>query len=214
MKIRRLVTKLRAAVAILVVAMLAMATATATAQTTSFTFQGKLNDVGLAANASCDTQFKLCSFAAGGVQNGSTMSVPAIVVTSGITTARLDFGAVFDGSDKFLEIGVRPAGSNAGSSNTTQSDNNFIGSGANGAVVGVKNDRPSTVFVNAFREQQDENTKQKELIDAQKRKLAAQDEAIATFARRLDELSKRVDGRNSLRRPASRRRGNQTKSRR
>jgi hypothetical protein len=47
-----------------------------------------------------------------GTQQGATQSLPAVPVTNGIFVVPLDFGAaVFDGSPRFLEIGVRPAGS-------------------------------------------------------------------------------------------------------
>ncbi|MBS1796540.1 MAG: tail fiber domain-containing protein [Acidobacteria bacterium] len=83
----------------------------AEAQTTAFTYQGKLNDNGLAANAGFDLQFKLFDSNLGGNQVGGTVAVPNVAVANGIFTVRLDFGAVFDGTNRFLEIALRPAGS-------------------------------------------------------------------------------------------------------
>jgi len=87
---------------------------TLTAQTplgTAFTYQGRLTDAGLPANANYDLQFKLFDAAAGGVQAGSTLTRTNVAVSAGLFTVSLDFGAVFAGSKRFLEIGVRPGGS-------------------------------------------------------------------------------------------------------
>lgn len=80
----------------------------AQAQTTAFAYQGKLSNAGSPANGSFDLQFKL--FDAGGTQVGPTFTNPSVTVTNGVFTVQLDFGAVFDGSARYLEIGVRPAG--------------------------------------------------------------------------------------------------------
>ena len=94
----------------------------ANAQTTSFTFQGKLTDDGGPANGAYHLQVKLFDTPAlnSGTQIGSTLTFdgaqgnqPAVVVTNGVFTVQLDFGAnAFPGADRFLEIGVkRPADS-------------------------------------------------------------------------------------------------------
>lgn len=91
------------------------AASTAFAQTTAFTYQGKLTDAGSPANATFDMQFKLFDTVDVGTdaQQGGTITNPTVQVTNGVFTVQLDFGAgVFDlGPDRFLEIGVRPAGS-------------------------------------------------------------------------------------------------------
>ena len=86
------------------------------AQTTAFTFQGKLTDGGSPANGEYDMQFKLYDTptVGTGLQKGMSFPVNPVTATSGVFTVVLDFGAgagVFDGADRFLEIGVRPAGS-------------------------------------------------------------------------------------------------------
>lgn len=82
------------------------------AQTTAFTYQGKLTDAGNPANGNYDLQFKLYDSLSGGTQQGGTLTNPTVAVSAGVFTVTLDFGAsVFGGSDRFLEIGVRPAGS-------------------------------------------------------------------------------------------------------
>ena len=84
------------------------------AQTTAFTYQGKLNNSGTPANGQYDFQFKVfdsTDFVTGS-QVGSTITRVGVQVATGIFTVDLDFGpGVFDGSARFLEISVRPAGS-------------------------------------------------------------------------------------------------------
>src|SRR5882724_3434889 len=91
--------------------MVLMAPMLAFAQTASFTYQGKLSDSGNPANGNYDLQFKLYDALTGGAQIGvrTRTDVP---VTGGTFTVQLDFAAgAFNGLDRFLEIGVRPAGS-------------------------------------------------------------------------------------------------------
>lgn len=84
---------------------------TANAQTTNnataFTYQGYLTDANGAVNATCAFQFSLYDAVTAGTQIGSTQSVPAIVVTDGVFSVQLDFGAgAFNGEDRFLQIAV------------------------------------------------------------------------------------------------------------
>lgn len=84
------------------------------AQTTEFTYQGKLNDGATAANANYDFEFKLYDAGSGGALLG-TRAVSGVLVSNGTFTVRLDFPAAsFNGGERFLEIGVKPAGSAAG----------------------------------------------------------------------------------------------------
>ena len=86
----------------------------AQAQGTGFTYQGRLADAGNPADALYEMQFKLFDTAtvATGIQQGSAITDPAVQVTNGVFTVQLDFGpGVFDGSARYLEIGIRPAGS-------------------------------------------------------------------------------------------------------
>src|SRR5262245_30749121 len=82
-------------------------------QTTAFTYQGKLTDSGNLANGQYDLQFKLFDTVTvgTGTQQGSTVTVSNVLVTSGIFTVSLDFGACascFNGAARFLEIAVKP----------------------------------------------------------------------------------------------------------
>jgi Chaperone of endosialidase len=82
------------------------------AQGTAFSYQGKLTEGGIAANGQYDFQFKLFDAVSGGTQQGASVTQPTVQVSGGVFTVQLDFGApVFDGSARYLEIGVRPAGS-------------------------------------------------------------------------------------------------------
>src|SRR5512138_3746072 len=84
------------------------------AQTTAFTYQGRLTEAGNPANGTYDLQFKLFDTVTvgTGTQQGATLTNPTVQVTAGSFSVQLDFGAtVFDGSARYLEIGVRPAGS-------------------------------------------------------------------------------------------------------
>ncbi|HEX8368824.1 MAG TPA: hypothetical protein VF604_09800 [Pyrinomonadaceae bacterium] len=85
----------------------------ASAQTSAFVYQGKLQDGGVAANGTYQFEFKLFDAAAGGNQIGNTISNLPATVTGGIFAVNLDFGASnFDGTPRFLEIGVRLNGGN------------------------------------------------------------------------------------------------------
>src|SRR5689334_4519562 len=85
------------------------------AQTTTFTYQGRLNSGGSPANGSYDFRFTLWDALSGGTQQPA---IPVTVTRSGVTVSNgsfsvlLDFGgdAAFPGADRFLEIEVRAAG--------------------------------------------------------------------------------------------------------
>lgn len=82
----------------------------ANAQGSSFTFQGKLNDNSLPANGTYEMQFRLLD--SNSNQVGTTYTATNVSVVNGIFTTRVTFGILaFDGNPRFLEIGVRPAGS-------------------------------------------------------------------------------------------------------
>jgi len=84
------------------------ALAYAGAQGTAFTYQGFLRQSALPANGSYDFQFSLWTAATGGTQVGTTQTITGVSVQSGLFTVTLNFGAVWDGSPRFLQIAVRP----------------------------------------------------------------------------------------------------------
>jgi hypothetical protein len=86
----------------------------ATAQTSDFTYQGKLTQSSLPANSNYDFEFKLFNAAAGGTL-ADTKQRDNVSVANGVFNVRLDFApALFDGADRYLEIGVRQSGSGGG----------------------------------------------------------------------------------------------------
>jgi hypothetical protein len=80
-------------------------------QGTAFLYQGQLTANGSAANGSYDFTFTL--FNARGPA-GNTLTNPATAVSNGLFSAALDFGpGVFNGSNLWLQIGVRSNGAGA-----------------------------------------------------------------------------------------------------
>src|SRR5688572_5178352 len=78
------------------------------AQTSAFTYQGKLNNDGAPVSGAYQFQFKLFDAALGGNQIGNTLTDIPATVNDGVFAVSLDFGASsFDGSPRFLQIGVR-----------------------------------------------------------------------------------------------------------
>jgi hypothetical protein len=102
------------ALVLLALATLHAPLATAHAQGTAFTYQGRVTDNGAAANGSYDLQFTIYDALAGGSQMGGPLTSTATAVSNGLFTVTLDFGAdVFNGSARWLDIGVRTNGPGA-----------------------------------------------------------------------------------------------------
>lgn len=76
------------------------------AQGTAFTYQGRLNDGGSAANGSYDLTFALFNTNVNGSALG-LLTNSATKVSNGLFTVTLDFGNQFDGTPRWLEIAVR-----------------------------------------------------------------------------------------------------------
>lgn len=97
---------------ILIYALILLIPVAALAQSTAFTFQGRLNDGSAAASGNVQLEVRLYDALTGGTQIGSTVNIANVPLINGVFSTELDFGApAFDGSPRFLEIGVRPAGS-------------------------------------------------------------------------------------------------------
>ena len=76
---------------------------------TAITYQGRLNDGGVAANGSYDFRFTLYNALSGGAQVGSLVTLGDVPVSDGYFTVQLDFGAGAFGSEaRWLEVAVRP----------------------------------------------------------------------------------------------------------
>jgi hypothetical protein len=83
------------------------------AQGTTFTYQGHLKDGVNPANGRYDLRFAMWDAFTGGSSVSYVVTNGATVVSNGLFTATLDFGPVFDGSARWIEIGVRTNGGNA-----------------------------------------------------------------------------------------------------
>lgn len=79
--------------------------------TTTFTYQGYLEDGGSPAAGPVDLRFILYDSESGGSQVGTTIEKADVSVTDGVFAVDLDFGAVFGEGTRWLEIGVRDGGS-------------------------------------------------------------------------------------------------------
>ena len=76
---------------------------------TTFNYQGRLVDGAGFATGAYDFEFKLYDAATGGTQLGGAVA-QTINVVDGYFSADLDFGGVFNGDARYLEIAVRPTG--------------------------------------------------------------------------------------------------------
>jgi hypothetical protein len=93
-------------------ALLAMHARGAAAVGTAITYQGQLLQNGTPVNGLCDLQFALFAVPTEGTPIGFTLIQLGVPVINGLITLPLDFGPVFDGGDRWLEIVTRcPSGS-------------------------------------------------------------------------------------------------------
>lgn len=87
---------------------------TGLAQSSAFTYQGSLSDAGSPASGIYDLRFEIYDTDSGGSAVASPVTNTAVAVSNGLFLASLDFGAgAFDGSDRWLEIGVVTNGGGA-----------------------------------------------------------------------------------------------------
>jgi len=77
-------------------------------QSTSFTYQGLLTDAGgQPVNGSRDMGFMLYPASTGGFPFTAMIAAPGVEVSNGLFTVPLDFGAVYDGRERWLEVLVK-----------------------------------------------------------------------------------------------------------
>jgi hypothetical protein len=82
------------------------------AQGTMFTYQGRLNDGGVAANGNYDFKFRIYDAVTNGNPVSSILTNSPTVVSNGLFVVNLDFGSgIFTGPARWLDIGVRTNGS-------------------------------------------------------------------------------------------------------
>jgi len=83
----------------------------ARAQSTAFTYQGQLVSSGLPAHGSYDLKFSLFATNTTGSVVAGPLTNSAITVSNGLFVVTLDYGsALFNGTNFWLEIGVRTNG--------------------------------------------------------------------------------------------------------
>lgn len=73
----------------------------------AFTYQGELRDGGAVADGIYDLRFRLYDALAGGAQVGPTLCVDNVPVADGKFSVELDFGGIFGGTSRYMEIDVR-----------------------------------------------------------------------------------------------------------
>ena len=80
-------------------------------QGTAFTVQGRLNSSGAAANGGYEMRFTTYAVQSGGQPVATFIPPSPISVADGLFNAKVDFGGgVFNGTNRWMEISVRPAG--------------------------------------------------------------------------------------------------------
>ncbi|MBA3869251.1 MAG: hypothetical protein H0X30_08860 [Anaerolineae bacterium] len=99
-------------IAVMLLSLPGIAFAQETSLSSSFTYQGSLNDGSGVVNNLCDFQFGLFDASTAGLQIGSTLTRTNISVSNGVFNVQLDFGGnAFNGTDRYLNIALRcPAG--------------------------------------------------------------------------------------------------------
>jgi microcystin-dependent protein len=90
---------------------LVLASAPVFGQVTAFNYTGYLLDGGTPANGNNDLQFTLYAAPTGGSPVAGSVTKTNQPVNNGVFVVALDFGDVFDGSARWLEISARPGGS-------------------------------------------------------------------------------------------------------
>jgi hypothetical protein len=79
------------------------------AQSTTFTYQGRLNDTNGPVNGTYEFQFALYDAVSAGNLIAGPLTVLPVTVTNGLFTVNLDFGAAsFNGANRWLDICVGP----------------------------------------------------------------------------------------------------------
>ncbi len=77
---------------------------------TAFTYQGRLADGGSPAHGIYDLRFAIYDSSTGGSALAGPLTNAAVTVSNGLFTVTLDLGRVFNGSARWLELGVRSNG--------------------------------------------------------------------------------------------------------
>src|ERR1019366_531648 len=103
--------KLSAVLALTLLAAFNFQPSTAFAQGTAFTYQGQLQNNGSPPSGTYNLTFSLFNTNASGVSIAGPVATNGVIVTNGLFTVQVDFGAgVFTGTNYWLEIGVETNG--------------------------------------------------------------------------------------------------------
>lgn len=89
---------------------LAISLASATAQGTAFSYQGRLTDGQNSAEGAYDLAFTLFQTNVGGQSIAGPITNATVPVSNGLFHVSVDFGDVFSGAERWLEIAVRTNG--------------------------------------------------------------------------------------------------------
>jgi len=83
----------------------------ALAQSSAFSYQGRLTSAGVAYSGSADLQISVFDAASGGTLISGPLTITNVAVTAGIYSITPDFGPIFGGAPRWLEVSVRtPSG--------------------------------------------------------------------------------------------------------
>lgn len=86
---------------------------------TAFTYQGQLVNQGVPAEGVHDLRFELFDQASDGASQSGFVVVEDVMVSNGLFSTQIDFGAAFDGTPVWLEVSVRPGASSGAFSTLT-----------------------------------------------------------------------------------------------
>jgi hypothetical protein len=95
---------------LLLILLIACPCCAAYSQGTAFSYQGRLNSQGTPADGSYDLTFTLFSSTVTNTPITGPVTNSATAVSNGVFTVIIDFGNQFDGTERWLEIGVRTNG--------------------------------------------------------------------------------------------------------
>jgi Tfp pilus assembly protein FimV len=176
----------------------------AQAQTTQFTYRGRLTDTNASANGSYDFQFALYDAATGGAQQGSTqlcrnankeISTCSSSLRYKTNIAPFSFGLNFVNQLKPISFDWKDGGMKDigfAAEDVASINPLFVTYNSKGEVEGVKYDRLSVAFVNAFKEQQAQIQEQQKRINEQQKQIDQQQKRLNEQQAAIDGLKKLV----------------------
>jgi len=107
--------------ALVILAIALSPSSAANAQSTYFNYQGSLEVDGVPADGTYDLEFQLYDSLENGNPVGNAVAAKGVQVSNGSFTVALDFGDVFPGDDRFLEVRVQASGALEGGADSLTS---------------------------------------------------------------------------------------------